>query len=81
MHVLALGSRIFDRARKEEEFVGRGAKGGLMEDDGVPIIGVACALPGWQVPDDECSEFSLGKGLRGVGGKGLGHENEGVFGG
>jgi len=53
MHVLALGSRVFDRARKEEELVSRGTKGGLMEDDRVAIIGVAGSNPGWQVPGDE----------------------------
>ncbi len=53
MHVFALGSRIFDRTRKEEELVGRGTKGGLMEDDGVAIIGVAGPKPGWQVPGDQ----------------------------
>src|SRR3954470_17753566 len=76
MYVFALSSRIFDRARKEEELVGRGAKGGLMEDDGIPIIGVAGVQPGRQVPGDQQPEFSLGEGLRGVGGEWLRHERK-----
>ena len=33
MHVLAFDRGILDRARKQEEFMGRGAKGGLVKDD------------------------------------------------
>lgn len=53
MHVLTLGQCILDGACKEEELVGRGTKGGLVEDDGVAIIGVAGPKPGWQVPSDQ----------------------------
>lgn len=53
MHVLTLGGRILDRARKEEKLVCRGPKRGLMKDDGVGIIGVAGLKPGWQVPGDQ----------------------------
>ena len=53
MHVLALGRRILDRAREEEELVGRGAEGRLVKDNGVAVICVAGPKPGWQVPGDE----------------------------
>jgi hypothetical protein len=53
MNVLALAGCVLDRASKEEEFMGRGTKRGLMEDDGVTIVSVACLLPGRQVPSDQ----------------------------
>ncbi len=79
MHVLSLSRRILDRTCKQEEFMGRGAKRGLVKDDGVAVIGVAGLLPSRQVPRDECSEFSFGKRLRGIRGKGLGHERRKYF--
>ena len=53
MDVLTPGRRIFDRARKQEKFMGRGAKGCFVKDDGVAIISIAGLLPSRQVPGDE----------------------------
>ena len=76
MHVLALGRCILDRARKKEEFMCRCAERGLMEDDGVAVIGIAGLLPGRQVLGDEGSEFGLRERLGGIRGKDLGHEKQ-----